>query len=175
MAKIPAFIGYRATGKTTVGNLLAARLGCKCVDTDAEIVKRAGCSIAEVFATQGEAAFRDLETLVVDEMTQCDEIVLSLGGGAILREINRQFITSRCHPIVWLQASVATIAQRIATDTSSSAQRPNLTSKGGEDEIREILKQRWPLYENTATLSFDTEQQSPEQLADAIFRLMAPD
>lgn len=172
MSKIPALIGYRATGKTTVGKLLAARLGFECVDTDTEIVRRAGCSISEIFAHQGESAFRDLECQIVDEMTQREQIVLSLGGGAILRESNRQYISSRCDPVVWLCASVETIAKRIANDAASSSQRPNLTTRGGIVEIREILDQRLPLYESCSTVSFDTEASTPERLAELIFESM---
>lgn len=166
--KIPALIGYRATGKTVVGNFLAQHLGFPCIDTDVEIVKRAGCSIAEIFANQGEDAFRDLESQVIDEMTQRSQIVLSLGGGAILREANRQFI-ARCDPVVWLQAAVQTIADRIAADTVSGSQRPNLTSKGGIAEIQQVLEQRTPLYDACATMCLETETQTPESLAKAIF------
>lgn len=169
---IPALIGYRATGKTSVGNLLAQMLGWKCVDTDAEIVKRAGCSIAEMFRQQGEGAFRDLESLVIDEVTQQPEVVVSLGGGAILREQNRNCINKRCSPVVWLQASVETIEARIHADSLSASQRPNLTKQGGILEIQQILKERTPLYASTATICFDTELQSPAEIADRIFEAM---
>ena len=166
---IPALIGYRATGKTTVGKLLAERLGFECIDTDAEIVRRAGCSISDIFESQGETAFRDLESQVVDDVTQRDSVVLSFGGGAILRGENREWIIGRCQPVVWLQASVETIHQRIHKDAASLAQRPNLTSQGGIDEIRSVLQQRWALYEQCATMSLDTEELTPDQLAATIY------
>ena len=170
---LPALIGYRATGKTTVGQLLASRLGFEFVDTDAEVVKRAGHSIADIFAKQGEPAFRDLESQVVDAMTQRRSIVLSLGGGAVLRSDNRQRIMSRCDPVVWLTASPQTIAKRISADEATSAQRPNLTSKGGLEEVREVLGSRIPLYESCATMTLDSETISPEELAAEIYRSIA--
>ncbi len=164
----PALIGYRATGKTTVGRLLADRLGCQCIDTDAEIVRRAGCSIAQIFASQGETAFRDLESQIIDDITQRRHVVLSLGGGAILRPENRQKIIGRCRPIVWLQANVETIYERINQDAGSTSQRPNLTNQGGIEEVRQVLQQRMRLYEECSTLSLDTETRSPEQLVIVI-------
>ena len=170
----PALIGYRATGKTTVGSMLADRMGVPWIDTDAEIVERAGCSIAEIFAERGEAAFRDLESQVVKDVTQRPDVVLSFGGGAILRPENRQHIIDRCQPIVWLQAKVETIYQRIYQDAASASQRPNLTSQGGMEEIRTVLSQRLPLYESCATISLDTETHSLESLVEAIVTHLDP-
>ena len=164
----PALIGYRASGKTVVGMLLAEMLGFECVDADVVLVERAGCSIADIFANQGEEAFRDLESEVIDSITQRKDVVLSLGGGAILRERNRELIVSRCSPVTWLQATVETIAARIDADAVSKSQRPNLTGKGGVEEIREVLKFRTPLYESCASLLLDTENKAPAELAKAI-------
>jgi len=166
----PALIGYRASGKTVVGALLAKHLGFECVDADVVLVERAGGSIAEIFANQGEEVFRDLESEVIDEITQRNNVVLSLGGGAILRERNRERIINRCKPVTWLQASVETIAQRIEADSISRTQRPNLTGKGGVEEIRDVLKFRTPLYESCASLVLDTENKSPDELAELIHR-----
>ncbi len=166
----PVLIGYRATGKTVVGLLLAELLGFECVDADVVLVDRAGCSITEIFANQGEEVFRDLESEVIEDITQRENVVLSLGGGAILREQNRERIIARCKPVTWLQASVETIAERIDADAVSKSQRPNLTGKGGVEEIRDVLKTRTPLYQSCASLVLDTENKSPAELAEAIHR-----
>ena len=169
MQKPPALIGYRATGKTSVGTILADLLGCKCVDTDAEIVRKAGCSIAEIFATRGESTFRDLECVVVEEVTRRKDVVISFGGGVVVREENRRTIIGRCHPVVWLQATAETIDRRIHGDQASREQRPKLTQQGGLDEIRLVLQQRRELYEACATLVLDSEVHAPDQIAQLVF------
>src|SRR5688500_16237666 len=95
-------IGYRGTGKTTVARLLAERLGWPWLDADDEIERRAGKSIAEIFADGGEAGFRDLESHVLAEIVHRDRHVLALGGGAILRAENRAMI-KQSSTVVWLK------------------------------------------------------------------------
>ena len=88
-------IGLRGTGKTTVARLIAERLGWPWFDADAEIEARAGKSIAEIFAAEGEPAFRDRESQVVADLAQRDHSVLALGGGAVMRPANREAIGAR--------------------------------------------------------------------------------
>ena len=166
-----ALIGYRATGKTTIGRSLAAELDREWVDTDAEIISRAGRSIAAIFAEDGEQAFRDLETAVLRDVSARGNVVLSCGGGIVLKDENRACLVERCQPIIWLRASVQTIAQRMAADAHSVEQRPNLTSQGGEAEIEQVLAQRLPLYEACATASIDTESRSTTDLVEQALRL----
>jgi shikimate kinase len=160
-------IGYRGTGKTTVGRLLAARLGWAFVDADDEIEAAAGCSIAEIFAREGEPGFREREARVVAELAQREKHVISLGGGAVLREETRSVIRS-AGEVVWLTASPETIYSRISGDTSTSARRPNLTVRGGLAEIEEVLAMRRPFYEACAMRTIDTEGRSPEEIAASI-------
>lgn len=162
-----ALIGYRGTGKTTVAQRLAVRLGWDWVDADVEVELRAGKSIAAIFADDGEAAFRDLEASTVDELCRRTDVVIALGGGGVLREENRQSIKS-CGAVVWLQASVDAIEQRIAADPDSSARRPNLTKAGGRTEIERLLRERTPNYRACATLEVDTEGKTPADVADEI-------
>src|SRR5262245_31375942 len=119
-------IGYRGTGKSTVAHLLAERLGWRSVDSDERIEELAGCSIADIFASQGEGAFRDLESQVVAELAAGDQTVLSLGGGAVLRPENRATLAA-AGPMVWLTASPETLWGRIQADPETAARRPNLT------------------------------------------------
>lgn len=159
-------IGYRATGKTTIAGLLAARLGWECVDADVEIERRAGKSIAQIFAEDGEPAFRDLEVDVTADLCRQSRLVLAAGGGSPMREENRQAM--RGGPVVWLKALPETIYRRMLGDATTAARRPNLTDRGGVAEIVELLAQREPIYQQTADLTVDTEEKSPEQLADEI-------
>ena len=94
-------IGYRATGKTTLARLLAERLGWDWIDADVEIERRAGKSIARIFAEQGEPAFRDLEAQVIADLCRRDRLVLAAGGGAPLRPESRRAMRE-AGKVVWL-------------------------------------------------------------------------
>ncbi|MBS0206232.1 MAG: shikimate kinase [Planctomycetes bacterium] len=151
-----ALIGYRGTGKSTVGMRLARRLKWDWADTDNEVERRAGRTIKEIFATDGEPVFRQLERESILELLQRDRVVLSTGGGAILNAETRRDLR-QAGPVVWLKASVQTIATRILQDASTNSRRPNLTARGGIAEIREVLARREPLYQECATIVIDTE------------------
>ena len=160
-------IGYRGTGKSTVARELAVRLEWDGVDADVLIEKRAGKSIAAMFAEEGEAAFRDLESQVVRELAERPRTVVALGGGAVLRQENRRAIQA-AGPVVWLTASVESILERLAADETTAGRRPNLTAAGGRAEIESLLAERTPLYRDCATLIVDTEGKTAAQVADEI-------
>jgi shikimate kinase len=163
-----ALIGYRGTGKTTVAQILARQMKWDWVDADVEVELRAGKSIAAIFADEGEQAFRDLESLVVDDLCTRERTVLALGGGVILRETNRSRIAT-CQAVVWLQASAEVLAERIAQDAATAGRRPNLTNHDGRTEIEVLLAQRDPFYRTCATLEVDTENKEPAEIAGEIF------
>lgn len=160
-------IGYRGTGKSTVGQLVAERLGIEAIDADVEIERRAGRPIAAIFAEEGEAAFRDFEAAVVAELATRRGVVVALGGGAVLREATRDTVRA-AGPVVWLTASVDTIASRIVADTTTLSRRPDLTAAGGRAEIEALLSERTPIYAACATFVVDTERKSPAEVADEI-------
>ena len=162
-----ALVGYRGTGKSTVARQLALRLGWAWVDADVEVELRAGKSIAAIFADDGEKAFRDVESAVVDELCSRSNTIVALGGGAVLRPANRAAI-ARCAAIVWLHAAVETILQRLETDATTAQRRPNLTKSGGRQEIEQVLAERTPIYRACATLEVDTEGKTPAAIADEI-------
>lgn len=160
-------IGYRGCGKTTAAQHLAARLGWPWVDADEALELRAGKSIKQIFADEGEPAFRDLESAIVAELAARDQQVVSLGGGAVLRTENRAALAGRGF-IVWLKALPESLAARIAADATTAERRPNLTAQGGIDEIRTLLDKRAPLYAELADLAIDTDRLSPEAVAERI-------
>jgi shikimate kinase len=166
-------IGYRATGKTTLARFLAGRLGWDWIDADEEIERRAGKSIARMFAEQGEPAFRDLEAEVIAELCSRSRLVLATGGGAPLREESRRAM--RAGPsdgtggqVVWLTAPPETILARMTGDASTADRRPSLTNRPPLEEIVQLLGRREPVYRETAHLIVDTDGKSPEALAEAI-------
>jgi shikimate kinase len=160
-------IGYRGTGKSTVGRLVAEQLHRRLIDTDAEIERRAGCSIAEIFARQGEAAFRALEAQALDELSRENEGVLALGGGVVLRPGNRAKMKARGRT-AWLTARPATLWQRIEADEVNGPRRPNLTAGGGLPEVVEVLSRRLPVYRECADWLVDTEERTPAEVAGEI-------
>jgi shikimate kinase len=160
-------IGYRATGKTTLARLLAQRLGWEWTDADVEIERRAGKSIAQIFAEDGEPAFRDLEAQVIGELCRRPRLVLAAGGGAPLRAESRQAMRAGGR-VVWLTARPETILARMSADATTAQRRPSLTGKGPLEEVVHLLQCREPVYRQSAHLVVDTEGRTPEGLAAEI-------
>ena len=160
-------IGYRATGKTTLARHLAQRLSWDWIDADVEIERRAGKSIARIFAEQGEPAFRDLEAAVIADLCGRPQLVVAAGGGAPLREDNRRAMR-KAGQVVWLTATPETILSRMTGDATTADRRPNLTNRPPLEEIIQLLGRREPIYRESADLIVDTEGKSPEQLTDEI-------
>jgi shikimate kinase len=166
-------IGYRGSGKSSIGRKLADRLWQAFVDTDDLIVKSAGKSIREIFEQDGEQHFRDLETAAVRDALGRNDHVIALGGGAVLREENRATIKSSGRSVVYLRCEPQVLLQRIESDPQTVATRPNLTPLGGGiDEIRELLAQREPLYREVKTAELDVTNLSIEDACVHIARMM---
>lgn len=161
-------MGYRGTGKSTVGRLLAARLGRELVSTDAEIIKRAQHSIPEIVAQKGWEYFRDLESDICREFAGRDQLVIDTGGGAILRAQNVEALKKN-GTVFWLTASVETIVKRIGGDN----QRPSLTgTKSFVDEIQDVLRERTPKYQAAADHTIATDNRSVNHLVETILTLI---
>lgn len=164
-------IGYRGTGKSAVARRLALALGWDWVDADVELELRAGKSIAAIFAEDGETAFRDLESQVVADLARRTRTILAMGGGAVLREENCAALRASGQ-IVWLRATPETILVRVAADASTAGRRPNLTTAGGRAEIEELLARRTPRYAACADATVDTDDRTPQQVADEIIKVL---
>ncbi|MDR2345814.1 MAG: shikimate kinase [Planctomycetaceae bacterium] len=168
-------IGYRGTGKTTVASILSERLSIPAFDSDKEIERKAGKSIAEIFSFHGESGFRDIEELVIADLLAIKTpIILASGGGAILRETTRNKFREIGN-VVWLQASPETVLKRIQADTATQTMRPNLTSLLPLEEIDLLIEKRKPFYEQTATIAINTDNLSPTQIADKCENLIMND
>lgn len=158
-------VGPRGSGKTTVARLLGERLGWAWLDADLLLEERAGCSIRELFAREGEAGFRDRETALLRELTQRENQVIATGGGIVLRAENRALL--RGGAVVWLTADAETLWQRIAADPTTADRRPKLTV-GGREEVAQVLAQREALYREVAQYTVDTREGTPEEIAAQI-------
>ena len=165
-------IGYRGSGKSTVARILGERLQQPWLDADDAIEQAAGKSIKQIFAEDGEAVFRDIESRVVAELAAREDVVLALGGGAVLREENRRAIAGRGR-IIWLRAAAQALHERISADAATGQRRPDLTASGGYDEIERLLRQREPIYRGCAELAVDTEGRTPEKIADEILAALS--
>ncbi|RUM34298.1 MAG: shikimate kinase [Desulfobulbus sp.] len=166
--------GFRATGKTAVGRLLAELLGYHFIDTDEEVVKRLGCSIRHSVERFGWQPFRNLEQQLLAELCGCKKTVLATGGGAVLhREAWRKL--SKTSFVVWLQAETATIMTRLEGDSKTPAQRPSLVGGDLKKEITKMLKERTPLYRSGSDMHMSTENTTPAELASTLYRLLGED
>lgn len=164
-------IGYRATGKTTAARLAAEKLGWPFFDVDTRIVEKAGKTVKDIFAEDGESRFRDIEDEVLREHLAHDPVVVSTGGGTLLRPANR-VLAKQCDVVAWLEASPEAIWERMERDPGTSSLRPNLTTKGGLEEVRELLAVRSPVYGECATARIATEGKTPHQVAAEIVSLV---
>ncbi len=161
-------IGYRGTGKSTVGKVVAAQLGRILVSTDEEIVKLAGQSIPKIVETNGWEYFRDLEAKVCHELAGRTGLVIDTGGGAILRSRNVDALKETGR-LFWLIASVDTITERIGQDS----QRPSLTGvKSFLDEIQDVLRERTPKYQAAADYVIETDGKPVTKVAEEILALL---
>ncbi|MBR5758658.1 MAG: shikimate kinase [Thermoguttaceae bacterium] len=158
-------IGYRATGKSTVAAALAERWGFDWVDLDVWIEETAQSSIADIFARRGETYFRDLEErALVDVLALPQPLVVATGGGTPLRESSRRLMKEH-GVVVWLTASVDTIARRMLGDQTTQARRPSLTGgKSPVDEIARVLAVREPIYREVASTTIDTEGRTVDEI-----------
>ena len=160
-------IGYRCTGKTSVGEVLARQLGWRFVDTDRMVVESAGVSIVRMVVDHGWPFFREQERQALVSVSTGDRKVVATGGGIVLDERNISTM-KQCGRIVWLTASEKTILTRMLGDSATSESRPSLTDQGRLAEITSVLSDRTPLYEKAAELVIDTDREKIVVICDRI-------
>ncbi len=161
--------GFMGTGKSAVAELLSRRWGLETVDTDAMIKEQVGASIAEIFATRGEQHFRDLETDILTQLAEQRGLIISTGGGMLLREHNVELLR-QMGPIICLHASAETIMER----TAASSERPLLNKPDPQTEIQQLLAERDAAYQQ-ADYHIATDELSVEQAAEAVAEAMRAD
>jgi shikimate kinase len=146
-----------------VGKTVARRLNRKFLDSDHVIEERIGGPIRSFFDSHGEQAFRDLESEVIDELTQVDNAIIATGGGAVLREKNRQLLHARTH-VVYLRTSPQELYRRLRHDT----QRPLLQVQDPLAKLRDLFNEREPLYREVAHFVVDTGRPSVPSLVNML-------
>jgi shikimate kinase len=164
-------IGYRCTGKTTVGKALAQRLGWPFSDMDRLIVETAGTRIDRMVAEKGWPYFREQERRALAALTAADRQVVATGGGIVLdaRNVRDMQGTGK---IVWLTAAEATIRTRMLADASTADNRPPLTGQGLIDEIVAVLAERRPLYQEAADITVDTDRETIAGVCERIVGIL---
>jgi shikimate kinase len=155
-------VGAPGSGKSTVGAMLADRLGVTFHDVDAVIVERTGKSIAEIFTDDGEAEFRAMEEQITAELLTLPG-VLSLGGGAVLSRATRDAL--RGHRVVWLRVSLGQSVKRVGLDTARPLLLGNVRGR-----LLKLLNERAPLYAEVATEVVDTDDTSPAEVVAMIMK-----
>lgn len=156
-------MGLPGSGKTTVGRQLARRLHLPFVDSDHALEEYLGCSIREYFEREGEERFRDLESEVLDHLSQHHDGVLSTGGGSVLRPINRERLRERGH-VFYLRSSPEEVFRRLRHDQN----RPLLQVTDPQGRLRELFTTRDPLYRDAAHYVVETGRPSVSSLVNII-------
>lgn len=163
---VAILIGPPGAGKSTVGALLAARLGLRFTDTDAEIEAAAGKPVSDIFVEDGEPAFRELERAAVASALGSSDGVVAVGGGAVMDSQTQQRLAGR--RVVYLETGFAEAAQRVGL-----AQARPLLLRNPRATLKALLDQRLPVYQQLAWITVATDGQDPEQLADDLAARLA--
>jgi shikimate kinase len=142
-------IGYRCSGKTTIGLAIAAEMHWPFVDSDLRLINDSGKQINDIIDTEGWDAFRRMERSILKQICSKDRQVVATGGGVVLDDDNIKAMKTS-GMIVWLEASAETIQQRMLQDKNTEKFRPALTDKGRMEEIEDMLLKRNPLYESAS-------------------------
>ncbi len=152
-------------GKTTIGKQLATELNLKFIDSDQEIEKRAGANIAWIFDVEGEEGFRIRESAIIDELTAMQGILLSTGGGSVLREENRKCLVSR-GIVVHLDTSLDMQIKR----TEKDKKRPLLQGADHREVLTRLKAERDPIYQSVADISYFVGEESSKKVVAGIMR-----
>jgi len=158
--------GFMGCGKSTVGHLLADRLGMTFLDLDSYLEREAAMSVSDIFASEGEDGFRRREHDACVTLGRREGLVLATGGGAVLRDDNVEALKQN-GVLVWLSVSPLTVVARLKDDTS----RPLLQREDKDEAIRALLEARAPLYTRAADLTVGADG-NPDDTADAVIEAL---
>lgn len=167
LKKPVVLVGLMGAGKTKIGGLLAKTLNLPFVDADAEIEKAAGCTIAQMFETQGEPAFRDLERRTIERLMSGDIRIIAPGGGAMMNEQTAALMLGSAITL-WLRADLDTLVER----TGRTNKRPLLRNGDPREILQGLMDKRYPVYAK-AHITVDSEPVTVEENADKTLKALA--
>ncbi len=162
-------IGYSCSGKTTVGKSIAMTIDWSFVDSDLLVIKKNGNSIKDIIDTAGWDAFRRMERSTLRQICTKDRQVVATGGGVVLDADNIKAMKAS-GTVVWLEASAATIQERMRQDKNTENFRPALTDKGRMEEIEDMLLKRNPYYESASDFSIHTDDVPFDEITQNIIQ-----
>ncbi len=171
MKESVALVGFRCTGKTSVGKALAERTGWALVDTDTLVEERAGKTISRIFEEDGEAVFRSMEKAVLAEVCSGGRRVVSTGGGIVMDPENVRLLKEHAL-VVLLQADVDTIVERMLRDPATVSNRPALTTLSLREEVEHLLEKRREAYLDAADVVFDSSSNGVDAIVEGIIGVM---
>lgn len=164
-------IGYRASGKTSVGRRVAELLGYRFHDTDEIVMKTAGKTIRQIVDECGWPLFREMEKGAIASVSRGDGCVVALGGGAVLDEENVKQVSGNSL-FIWLRADAETVVNRMKKDGNNGSQRPPLTGGDTWKEVAELLRSREEVYRKNANFIVDTGNRSIEEASEEVLRIL---
>ena len=160
-------VGPMGVGKTTVGKLLASELGLRFLDSDREIERRTGTNISWIFDVEGEKGFRDREEQVLEDLTNETNVLIATGGGAVLRERNRENLKVR-GLVIYLNADLTLLVKR----TKDETKRPLLKGKSAKKVLEKILRERGSLYKEVSDLEVKVTEKSIKNTVAEILKTL---
>ena len=160
-------VGPMGAGKSTIGRLLAVKLGCDFLDTDHVIEEKTGADIAWIFDVEGEAGFRDRETQVLKELSALSSTVIATGGGIVVREDNRRLLAKHS-AVIYLKASL----QQLVSRTAKDKKRPLLQVENPVAKIKSLLSEREAFYSEVSDYVVETDRHSPRSTVQSIIKLL---
>jgi len=166
-------IGYRCSGKTEVGKILARKLEKDFLDTDELIKGNAGCSIERIIAKDGWDYFREIEKSLIEEVLRRDNMIIATGGGVVMDEDNVKNLKKNAW-IVWLDGKLEVLRKRMNREQGVGKIRPSLTGVDPLEEIQQVLDVRIPLYKKTANFVVDTSTLTSREVAASIIKALTP-
>jgi shikimate kinase len=158
-------IGPMGSGKTTIGQRLAKKLGLEFLDNDHELQKQTGASVNLIFDLEGEEGFRKRETAMLKKLTARKDVIVATGGGTILAPENRELLSSS-GTVVYLRTSVTQQIKRLSRDKT----RPLLQSGDRKEKLIRLAKERNPLYEELAHITFQSRSRGLESATEALYQ-----
>jgi shikimate kinase len=162
-------IGYRCSGKTEVGKILARELEKDFLDTDELIEDNAGCSIEAIISRDGWNHFREIEKSLIEKVSRRNNLIIATGGGVVIDENNVKNLKKNAW-IVWLNGESEVLRERMDKEQRSGKIRPSLTGEDPLEEIKQVMDVRIPLYEKAANLVVNTSTVTPEEVAALIIK-----